>query len=430
MVSGKTYRLKFKITTSGFARLNFTNNSSQALFFPNGNSVNNFNSGEYTFYLLAQNNSTALKIFAYNNSVGTSFSIDNVSVKEVTEADFDFTRGTIATRIAENGLIEDVTDTNLPRIDYTDGTGSLLLEPQSTNLLTYSEDFSFWSSNEVTTQTGFLAPDGSNNALKVTKDGGSGILYLNSGLTTTTTRTIYAKTVSGTGTVNLLSHNSNTNNLFTVTPKWQRFEVNSSNSTGLASFYAVDFRGSSTLSEVIIWGAQAEDLSFATSYIPTSGSTVTRDADVCNNAGSSDLINSTEGVLYAEIAALADDGTSRCIALSDGSTSNRVNLLFDTSNNAIRSIVVSGSSTQFDQEYVVSSTTNYHKAAIKYKANDFALWINGVERFTDTIGSTPIGLNDLSFNVGNGSLSFFGNVKSVAVFKEALTDEELTALTT
>jgi hypothetical protein len=83
MVSGKTYRLKFKITTSGFARLNFTNDSSQVLFEPNGNSVNNFSSGEYTFYLSAQNNSTALRIFAYNNSFGTSFSMDNVSVKEV-----------------------------------------------------------------------------------------------------------------------------------------------------------------------------------------------------------------------------------------------------------------------------------------------------------------------------------------------------------
>ncbi len=83
IVSGKTYELKFKINTGGFARLNFTNDSSQVLFEPNGNSVNNFDSGEYTFYLSAQNNSTALKIFAYNNSSGTSFSIDNVSVKEV-----------------------------------------------------------------------------------------------------------------------------------------------------------------------------------------------------------------------------------------------------------------------------------------------------------------------------------------------------------
>ena len=267
-------------------------------------------------------------------SRGTGFSLDNVSVKEVIDADFDFTRSTTATRLNSSGNIESVA-ANLPRIDYTDVAGSLLLEPQSTNLLTYSEDFSFWSSNEVTTETGFLAPDGSNNALKVTKDGGSGILYLNSGLTTTTTRTIYAKTVSGTGTVNLLSHNSNTNNLFTITENWQRFEVNSSNSTGLASFYAVDFRGSSTLSEVIIWGAQAEDLSYATSYIPTSGSTVTRDADVCNNSGSSDLINSTEGVLYAEIAALADDLTFRSIALSDGTTNNRVLLRYRTNSNQI-----------------------------------------------------------------------------------------------
>jgi len=169
-----------------------------------------------------------------------------------------------------------------------------------TNLLTYSEDFSQWSVNEITTQTGFLAPDGSNNAYKITKDGGSGILYLTSVLTSTATRTIYARTVSGTGQLNLTSHNANTNNLFTLTENWQRFEVNGTTSaSGQASFYALDFRGSSTLSEVIIWGAQAEEGSEATEYIPTNGAPVTID-----NNSTSTVTNT--GVVEREIEASHD----------------------------------------------------------------------------------------------------------------------------
>jgi hypothetical protein len=109
IVSGKIYRLKFKITTSGFARLNFTTDGSQSLFQPNGNSVNSFADGEYTFYLSAQNNSTALKIFAYNVSGGTSFSIDNVSVKQVDPND-RWTLGGEA--IIDNGLVSFVSASN------------------------------------------------------------------------------------------------------------------------------------------------------------------------------------------------------------------------------------------------------------------------------------------------------------------------------
>jgi len=81
------------------------------------------------------------------SSGASEFSIDNVSVKEATDADFDFSRPTtgsatgIGSRENSSGNIESVA-ANLPRIDYLGGTGHILLEPQSTNLLTYSEDFS------------------------------------------------------------------------------------------------------------------------------------------------------------------------------------------------------------------------------------------------------------------------------------------------
>jgi len=314
------------------------------------------------------------------------------------------------------------------------GCGSWLWEPQTTQLLPYSEDFSqsSWSKgSDISIESGYLAPDGNNTAYKVTKTGG-GAPYLtrNQSLITTTTRSIYARSISGTGTATLLSHNSNTNNVFTLTEQWQRFELNNTaSSSGLSTFYAADFRGSGTLTEYLIWGANAtNDQDYATSYIPTSGSSVTRNQDVCNNGGSLATINSTEGVLYAEIAALANDGTVRYFGLNDGSNNNRAIFLFDGSANRVRAIVSSGGTKYVDFNYTVTDLTEFHKIALKYKQNDFALWIDGTERNTDTSGLTPVGLDNLEFDLSSGG-AFYGKTKALAVWKEALSDQELADLT-
>ena len=174
---------------------------------------------------------------------------------------------------------------------------------------------------------------------------------------------------------------------------------------------------------------QLEQDSYATSYIPTSGATVTRNQDQFSRDGISSLINSTEGVLFAEIAALANDGTNRIISLSDGTTTNRVSLILSTTTNTIRAMAVSGSTT-FDEDHAVTSVLDYNKIALKYKVNDFALWINGVEVDTDNSGDTPTGLDRIVFDVGNGSLfPFFGKVKQLQVYPTALTDEQLIELT-
>ena len=251
---------------------------------------------------------------------------------------------------------------------------------------------------------------------------------------TTDTRTVWARTVSGTGDVYLCGNLNDANaQIFTVTSqccKVSGFELNGFTGGGATTFYAVDFRGSSTLTEVIIWGAQAEALSYATSYIPTNGSTVTRNADVCNNAGSSDLINSTEGVLYAEISALADDGTGRNLGISDGTTSNRILILYSPNSNELR-FFLAGSGGSITVNHTLTEVTEFIKVALKYKAQDFGFYVNGVEVDTNTSNITFSGLDDLSFNnpFGGGTSNFYGNVKSVAVFKEALTDEELAKIT-
>ena len=370
----------------------------------------------------------------------------------------DFRGNSFIGSISNISVIEITEDTNLPRIDYTGGEGHWLFEPQSTNLLldsgfndvrsTPAVGYWYKSPNASISENSVIGVDGLQSAATYTYNGGTGSEYfygyeiaVTSGVTYTVSG--YVKLGTAANFVIVLNDTTSWNTIpngnFVATAvdgydSWKRFEITfvapTTNKVNIhLGYHQENGVAAQTNGSVFIDSFQLEQQSYATSLIPTNGSTVTRLADAAFGAGSSSLINSTEGVLYAEIASLANDGTNRCIALSDGSTSNRVNLLFDTSNNAIRSIVVSGSSTQFDQEYVVSSTTNYHKIAVKYKANDFALWIDGVERFTDASGIAPIGLNDLSFNVGSGSLSFFGKAKCVAVFKEALNNDELECLT-
>jgi hypothetical protein len=186
------------------------------------------------------------------------------------------------------------------------------------------------------------------------------------------------------------------------------------------------------VSGVYIFGMQFEEQSYPTSYIPTSGSPQTRGADSSTDAGSSDLISSTEGVLYTEIAALSDDLTYRTMSLSDGNTNNRIYIRYVNVSNIIQAVVGVGGVNQVVITVTLSDITSNSKVAFKYKANDFSLWINGTEYIGTPIngGGVPSALNRLAFDDGGGSFPMYGKVKCVAVFKEALTDAELTCLTT
>jgi len=403
--SNKTYKLTFDvISTSGVLACDLGGATAKTL--------TDSGSKEYYFQSVNTNN---LRFYG-SNYYGE---ITNISVIEITD------------------------DTNLPRINYegfsydgsgnivpNSGCGSWLFEPQSTNLVTYSEDLSQWSNIvNVLLESGYLAPDGSNSAYKVTNNGGNAHLAGFIGINTSKHKSIWAKTVSGSGTVNLCNNNSDTNALFTITENWQRFEVTHS---GADFFYAVDFRGAgATLSEVIIWGAQLEQQSYATSYIPTSGSTVTRNQDVCNNGGSLATINSTEGTLYFEGSVLANTSTFEVISLSDTTNSNAVAFVYRNVLNQFTAVVKSGGSTSLSKTITLTDATDTIKVAISYKLNEFKFYLNGVLIIADTSGNTPIGLNTLQFTDANGtSNKFFGKTKALAVWKEALSDSELQSLTT
>jgi len=440
--ASKTYKATFDITL-GAGSYNIYN-TTQGF-------VSITSSGSYTFYLKSTN-----RLYVGSNGVGDVWYMDNVSVKEVTDADFDFTRGSSATRVNEKGLIEITDDTDLPRINYTNfdyengevvpysGEGSLLLEPQSTNVLENSEITSTWTYTEYgsgssgTITTGKIDMFGNTNAAQIDFPSDVENVTLNFGQTTSS---ISSGSVSGSVYIKLIESGSKTLQLRCSSGLKTLINVNETN------FVRYQLSGTKTNNEaltlklrpsegtssggfsIIVCQPQEEAIPYPTSYIPTNGTTVTRLADVANNAGNADLINSTEGVLYAEMATLADDLTRRILTITDGTLNNIVKLEYKNTSNQLEAVVYNGL-TQCLLVHNLSDSKEYIKIAFKYKQNDFALWVDGIERLTDTSGVVfpQNTLNNLSFYQGNLNY-FYGNVKSVAVFKEALSDEELHKLT-
>ena len=349
--------------------------------------------------------------------------------------DFTFDRASEGTRVRKDGLIEEVTD-DVPRLDWSDGNcPSLLLEPQRSNLITYSEQLNNANWNKISgasvVANQIISPNGEFTADELVFDGTSfgraeQTIAVTSGQLYAFSVYLKNKDLSDTTQVWIGLSTSNQGEYVTVTNEWQRFTtIQTANGTN--EFPRIQ---SSENGSIYVWGCQLEE-NYTSSYIKTETGAVTRLADVCNNAGNSDLFNDAEGVLYAEIKALADDGTNRNIALSDSSTSNRIVIVYTSVSNQIR-FYLEGSGGTITVNHTLTDVSNFVKVAIKYKSQDFSFYVNGVEVDTNISNITFSGLNDLSFyNPFDGGTShFYGNVKDLRYYDTALTDAELTELTT
>ena len=129
------------------------------------------------------------------------------------------------------------------------------------------------------------------------------------------------------------------------------------------------------------------------------------------------------------MAALSDDLTARRISINDGSYNNIVEIGYTSNSNEIKNRVKSGGGAQTNMNYTAPSIISDLKIALKWKVNDFAVWVNGVEVATDTSGTTPIGLSQISFDRGDGTQNYFGKVKQLQVYDTSLSDTQLAALT-
>lgn len=355
--------------------------------------------------------------------------------------------------VGRNGLIQTAAS-NEPRIDFLNNTkGHLLLEPSRRNDFTYSEDFSqgiWFKLNSTVTQSASTSPDGSQNAYNLHFNGTVNASLRHS-ITTTNTKiytfSIWIKKISanytnnnkariegfGSGAVGFLLLGDALNSA--AVGEFVRYSVTTTASTGGTSYFQFRSDEEATFE---VWGAQVEQGSYATSYIPTSGQSggVTRSAETANNAGNSTVFNDSEGVLYAEIAALTDvdgDASLRFISLSNGTSSKRITIYYFSSETF--GVQLKNDGYEVTDLYIGGSVdrTQFNKIALYYSGSNVKAYLNGIEVFTNSswIPFPNNTINTLNFTDGSLSNSpFYGKVKDVRYYNTALSDSELQALTT
>jgi hypothetical protein len=374
---------------------------------------------------------------------------------------FTTTRNSIGTRVNKEGLIE-VVGRDVPRIDYTDSAdGVLLLENAATNKFIYSEDFTQWSSLNLTVTSDYaISPSGKQDASFITPSSGSNEHKIELVPSTQTnsqeTFSVYAKpngfdwlylrtNINGswssgyanfnitTGETDLLGSGFTSSSIEDAGNGWYRCSVTFSNrGNDPLQIFSMPTSQSSSVSNgdgingALIYAAQAE-LGNLSSYIPTSGSTVTRQADTASGSGNSEVFNDSEGVLFADIAALEDDATYKTITLNNNSSTDRIQISINS--NYIYMSVRDNNVTQAFDGVSVTEATNFSKVAASYKVNDCNLWVNGFKVFTDTNASMPSGLSQINFDKGDGGDDFYGKTKEIGYYDTILTDEELEYLT-
>ena len=331
-----------------------------------------------------------------------------------------------------NISVKEATIDNLPRVDYTDGTSSLLVEPQRTNLYTDSNNTSTWTNSNFTTTNNYaISPDGTQNAFRGVSTSNASLLYISStGSAGTNTISIYAKSNTDSDQKFRFFGNGNTTQSTdqTATQEWQRFDY-----TEAYSFVTWGLAGASVseTNDILFYGMQHEVGSYPTSYIKTSGSTVTRNQETYTKTGISDKINSEEGVLFAEISRTEDESNYRLLGLDNGTSQNYIKIGFGNNNGNfwIRALV--NGVTVINSDNAVSNNANqFYKIAVRYKSGDSVIYIDGVPVLTSSTTFSSGTFTDLDFTHFTGSSHFFGKVKQLQIFKTALSDSELATLTT
>jgi hypothetical protein len=370
--------------------------------------------------------------------------------------DLSVTRATTATRVNASGLIESVAN-NVPRLDYTNSTcPSILVEPQRTNLALYSEDFTnaTWllfsngtGVNPIVTGNTTTSPSGVQNADTIVLNSGAGATPSDQSsiyqpfITTNGnvyTFSFYAKGVIGGEQIMVRQAGAASYTKLTLTNQWQRYEVTETAIlTGISFLEIIIRRGlnepMNASATFAIYGAQLEAGSYATSYIPTTSASVTRNADAISKTGISDLIGQTEGTLYTEFKVNKLIGTaSRYIFhVSDGTANNRIYMAFSgSSSNVLRGRIFNGGTLQCTIDTSALTNTGTYKLALAYKNNDIVFYVNGVQIGVDTSATIPTCSRvDLGQNYA-GASQLGDGINNANIWKTRLTNTELETLTT
>ena len=374
------------------------------------------------------------------------------------DADFSFPRSTVANRINSDGLIEEMA-INVPRLDYKNGfCPSLLLEPQSTNLITYplSFDNAYWTKSNATVIGGFLAPsvDNPTSAYLMQLSNAGGNFYALAGGTGYYTFSVYAKykdaqfiRLRSTGSYayfdiqnGIIGSEIGTTdtNIEALSNGWYRCSVTGNNTNSLVQIFVSNTNGSNTgTGGAYLFGAQLEALPYATSImIPTTeGSTVTRVAEIASKSGLDNYIGKTEGTMFIEVdfGESTADSTLIRFSLNNGVSSD--NWIFVANENGYNLRVFvranASNSVDFRKNNVFTSSGNY-KIAMSFKSNETKCYVNGVLEYNSSSGIIPNNLDSIGLggSITGNSVSNKSKIKEYKLYNTALTDAELTTLTT
>ena len=356
------------------------------------------------------------------------------------------------------GMLADV-----PRIDYTGGNcGKLLLESQRTNLALYSEQFDnvAWtkSVNTAISANATTSPDGTQNADTITwsTSGSTTQLYqVRSTTGTSQTLSLFVKYISGSGTNFLFSigtiadasiNLTFTNSGATLTGavgvdvtsykiedygnNWFRVSF-SANYAGAASEFSV-YRPSGTGTDVYaIYGAQLEsNTSYATSYIPTLASSVTRLADAASKTGISSLIGQTEGTLFADVDFNGvNESVSQTSIFVRTAGANTGYVFINFYQGKINVGFRVAGSTLFDILIGSTLSAGRYKIAFAYKSGDIAFYVNGslIDTRGSTFGTTSFSEIYLGGAIGN---QLGDGLNQAQLYTTRLSNAELATLTT
>jgi hypothetical protein len=323
-----------------------------------------------------------------------------------------------------------------PRFDYdpvTLAARGLLVEEQRTNLLVRSEEFdnAAWTKSLATvTSNSTESPSGTITADTITFTGAFGDAFNFTAVNPASSAYTGSVWLKGSGSL-IIRISNNVDQQFTttvnLTSTFTRYTVSGTfNSTPGTLFFAIS-RNDLTATSVVVWGAQLEAGSFATSYIPTIASTVTRSSDVASVNTLSPWFNATEGTLFAEAAPLiTNSGAARGVfGLSSGSYSNSMSLYMNGFGALSGGYIVNGGSDQADLTLAYNN-----KTALAYKLNDVNMGSGGVVATTDTSATIPtINQVQLGDIYGGTSFKLNGHLRRIAVYPRRLTNAELQALT-
>jgi hypothetical protein len=355
------------------------------------------------------------------------------------------------TRVNSAGLIESVA-VNVPRLDYTNGScPSILVEPQRTNVLTYSEALTpNYSFNQCSITSNQISPDGTNNAKRITNGAIATDVYFEQSVGvalsnytwsafvkkgTDTLATIKPVHVGIGGDVSLMTFTFATETISTsgaittsgftkLTNGWYRIFCTVPITLAVISLRG-RFGNSNTPNVYNEWfGVQLEQGSYATSYIPTSSAIVTRNADVISKTGISSLIGQTEGTIYFEY--LNKNGLGTIPFRINGNDGKFIWI------RGTGAMFFGNSSALLFNNYSTPTANQLYKIAFVYGQNDFRLYVNGGLISSITTGTFTGTFDDVQIPALPNEDPFGQQVfiKSTALWKSKLSNSELATLTT